>query len=101
MRVLAIAISIPFFLLSAYAVAEVGYLGIPAYHLLSPAGWQVIADLVIAIALICIWMFRDARATGRNPWPYVAASLFLGSFGILAYLLLAPSGQSSPAAEAA
>lgn len=90
-RTLALVILLPFALLSGYAIAQVGYLGILTYHVPSPAGWQVFTDLVIAIVLICLWMIRDARSTGRNPWPYVVASLFLGSFGVLFYLLLSPT----------
>ena len=43
-RTLAIAILIPFTLLTLYAVSQVGYIGIFEYPLHSPAGWQVIAD---------------------------------------------------------
>jgi hypothetical protein len=90
-KMFAIALLIPFSLLTAYALAQVGYVGIFTYHLPSPAGWQVFFDLVIAVLLACLWIFQDARKTGRNPWPYLVASLFLGSFGVLFYLLLAPS----------
>jgi len=90
-KILAVSILIPFSLLTAYALAQVGYLGILAHQLPSPAGWQVFSDLVIAVLLICGWMIQDARRTGRNAWPYVVASVFLGSFGILLYLLLAPT----------
>ena len=38
-RTLAIIILIPFTLLTAYAVMEVGYIGIFDYQLHSPAGW--------------------------------------------------------------
>ena len=51
-RILAIAILIPFTLLTLYAVSRVGYIGIFEYHLHSPAGWQVITDLVIALILV-------------------------------------------------
>lgn len=72
---------------SAYAVAEVGYLGIFTSHF-HIAGVQVIADLVIALALFIVWMIGDARSRGRNPWPFVALTLGLGSIGALLYLLL-------------
>lgn len=94
---LSLAILIPFTALSLYAVAEVGYLGIFAYHLPSPAGWQVLTDLVIGMLLILTWMVRDANANGRKAWPYVVITLFLGSFGPLLYLLLAPSEIRNPA----
>ena len=86
-RTLAILILIPFSVLSAYAVMEVGYLGIFEYHLHSPAGWQVITDLVIALVLVLLWLVPDAKRAGRSPWPWVAMTLTLGSFGPLLYLL--------------
>ena len=86
-RNLAIIILIPFTLLTAYAVQQVGYIGIFDYHRHSPAGWQVIADLVIALVLVLTWLVPEARKAGRNPWPWVVATLFLGSFGPLLYLV--------------
>lgn len=88
-RTLAIAILIPFTLLTLYAVSQVGYIGIFEYHLHSPAGWQVIADLVIALVLVLTWLVPEARKAGRNPWPWVVATLLLGSIGPLLYLVLA------------
>lgn len=86
-RTLAIIILIPFTLLTAYAVHKVGYIGIFDYHRHSPAGWQVIADLVIALVLVLTWLVPEARKAGRNPWPWVVATLLLGSFGPLLYLV--------------
>jgi hypothetical protein len=73
--------------LSAVALAEFGYVGLFAQQFASTAGLQVLADLVIALTLVMVWMVVDARRTGRNPWPWVAATLLLGSFGPLGYLL--------------
>ena len=89
-RILAIALLLPFAALTLYAVSQVGYIGVVDYQLRSPAGWQVFADLVVAIVLIAVWMIRDARRTGRTVWPYLLLSLALGSFGPLMYLLLTP-----------
>ena len=89
-RTIAIALLIPFLILTAHAVSQVGYVGIVDYQRHSPAGWQVFADLVIAILLILLWLVPNAQATGRNPWPYVAISIFLGSIGPLLYLALTP-----------
>jgi len=88
-RTLAIAILIPFTLLTLYAVSQVGFIGIFEYHLHSPAGWQVIADLVIALVLLLTWLVPEARKAGRNPWPWVVATLLLGSIGPLLYLVFA------------
>lgn len=89
-RMFAIILLIPFLVLSAYAVQQVGYWGIFDYHRHSPAGWQVITDLVIAILLIFTWMIPEAKRTGRNPWPYVVISVFLGSIGPLLFMVLEP-----------
>jgi len=86
-KILAWIILIPFTLLSVYAVSQVGYWGIFEYHLHSPAGWQVIVDLVIACVLLLSWIIPEAKREGRNPWPFVVITLFLGSFGPLLYLI--------------
>lgn len=81
--------------LSAYAVMDVGYLGIFDYHRHSSAGWQVITDLVIVCTLAIFWMVSDALKTGRNPWPYVVVTLAAGSFGPLFYLLVGEFRRSA------
>ena len=73
--------------LTAMALWQHGYWGIIAPHFQSFGAGQVLADLVIALTLAMIWMWRDAKATGRNPWPWIVATLALGSFGPLIYLL--------------
>ena len=88
-RPLAIAILVPFTVLTLYAVRDAGYTGIFAYQLGSPAGLQVLLDLVIACLLILTWMVPEARRNGSNPWPWVALTLALGSFGPLLYLVFA------------
>ncbi len=92
-RLLALAILIPFSILSVYAVMKVGYWGIFTYHFPNPAGWQVLTDLIIAVTLIILWMIKDARENGRNAVPYIIASIFLGSIGPLLYLVMAPKTQ--------
>ncbi|MDO9125636.1 MAG: hypothetical protein Q7U42_02135 [Parvibaculum sp.] len=42
---------------------------------------------MIVCVLAIIWMVRDARTSGVNPWPFVAVTLAAGSFGILFYLV--------------
>lgn len=85
-RSLAITLLIPFSALTIYAVMQVGYVGIFDYHRHSPAGWQVFADLVVALILVLSWMIPDAKKRGRNPIPWVVMTLFLGSIGPLLYL---------------
>jgi hypothetical protein len=73
--------------LTTAALWQHGYWGILAPHFQTFGGAQVFVDLVIALSLVLAWLWRDARATGRNPWPWVFATLALGSFGPLVYLL--------------
>ena len=101
-RTLAIVILIPFLVLTAYSVAQVGYFGLFEYHLHSPAGWQVFTDLVIALILVLTWLIPEARRNGRNPWPWVGATLCLGSIGPLLYLVwFGGDNAAEPATSAA
>jgi hypothetical protein len=86
-RSLLVVTLILFGALTVAALWQHGYWGILAPHFESFGGAQVFVDLVIALVLILVWMWRDAKATGRNPWPWIIATLILGSFGPLAYLL--------------
>lgn len=80
--------------LSAIALWQSGYWGILAPHFQSFGEGQVLADLVIALSLVMVWMWRDAKATGRNPWPWIVATLTTGSFGPLFYLLTRKSAAA-------
>lgn len=73
--------------LTAMAVLEHGYWGILSPLFQSLAGAQVLADLVIALSLVMVWMWHDARALGRSVWPWLLLMLAAGSFGPLGYLL--------------
>jgi hypothetical protein len=95
-RILAVALLIPFALITAYAVWRVGYTGIFAYALAGPAGWQLAADLVVALVLVLAWLIPAARREGRSPWPWVVLTLFLGSFGPLLYLLTGKDEAAGP-----
>lgn len=48
---------------------------------------QIYVDLVIAVAVICVWIYRDATKRGRNPWPWLIAAAIVGMFSPLVYLL--------------
>jgi hypothetical protein len=85
---LLVAVLVAFGALTFLALADVGYWGIIAPHFRSWGGAQVFTDLVILGVLACIWMVKDAPAQGLSPWPFVAVTVVLGSFGPLGYLLL-------------
>lgn len=97
LKTVAILILIPFLALTAYAVWDVGIIGIPEYHIHSSAGWQVFTDLVIALVLLMFFMVRDAKAKGVNPWPWVIATLFTGSISPLLYFAIYGGSQEAKA----
>ncbi len=86
-RTLLIITLVLFGALTTAALWQHGYWGILAPHFQSFGGGQVFTDLVIALTLVMVWMWRDAKASGRNVWPWIIATLILGSFGPLFYLL--------------
>lgn len=80
-------ILVPFSVISACALWQVGYIGI---FTASFANWgtaQVLCDLVVTSPLAMLWMVNDARMRGTSAWPFVLLTLLAGSFGPLLYLL--------------
>jgi len=91
---LLVVVLVLFGTLSAFALREHGYVGIFLSPLGSLASTQIFFDLVIALSLVMVWMWQDAKATGRNVWPWIAATLAFGSFGPLFYLLTRKSAKA-------
>lgn len=77
-----------FIALSGYAVHQLGYLGIWQAGLSDIGSLQILLDLVIACVVAMGWMIKDAREKGLTVWPYLLATIFTGSIGLLLYLLL-------------
>lgn len=88
-RALIAVVLVLFLAQTAVVLAGVGYVGFVESIGINDATRLMFFDLVITLALILGWMYRDAR-TGRRFWPYAALTLAFGSAGPLAYLLLAP-----------
>ncbi len=86
-RTILIIVLLGFGALSAMAMWQHGYWGIFEHQFENLAGLQVLADLGVALALVMAWMWRDARASGRHPLPWIVLTLAAGSFGPLLYLL--------------
>jgi uncharacterized membrane protein YqjE len=82
-----LVVTAAFGVLTAIALADVGYLGLFEPHFQSWGGGQVLADLAILAVLGCIWMVVDSRKSGVNAWPFVVLTLAAGSFGVLFYLI--------------
>ncbi|TFH25105.1 MAG: DUF2834 domain-containing protein [Myxococcales bacterium] len=56
----------------------------------NPWPLQVTIDLALALSLVSVWVWNDARSRGVNPLPWLIATCFVGSIAPLAYLLLRP-----------
>jgi hypothetical protein len=96
-RPLILLILIPFSALTAIALWHHGYWGIIAPHFQTFGAGQVLSDLVIALSLVMMWLWRDARQRGRNPWIWLAVTVAAGSFGPLLYLLTRRSATTGGA----
>jgi hypothetical protein len=47
-------------------------------------------DLVVCLAMACLWMVEDARRHGIAAWPFVVLSAAFGAAGPLLYLIRRP-----------
>lgn len=97
MRVPLALVTAVFAAYTGWVILRVGYFGFWEWLLASPMGWQILADITIALFLVLSWIHRDARASGRRYWPYLALTVALGSLGPLAYLLLRPRADAGRA----
>lgn len=93
-RTIALITLIPFSMLTAMALWTDGVTGVFTSIVNSWASLQIFVDLVIALTFIMVWMYRDAKAQGRNPWPWIIATLVVGSFSPLIYLLVRDSAEN-------
>jgi hypothetical protein len=73
--------------LTAYAVYHHGLRGV--FELLTANAVTLLAttDLLIALTMVTVWMWRDARDRGVSPVPYAIVTLLIGSAGPLLYLI--------------
>jgi hypothetical protein len=73
--------------LTAYAVHVHGVVGVFAAVTANAATITAFADLVIALSLVSVWMWQDARDRGVSAVPYMLLTLMFGSVGPLLYLI--------------
>jgi hypothetical protein len=88
-----------FVALTAYAVWQHGVAAFFDVAAMNAITVQLSVDLVIALTIVSLWMWRDARTRGVSPVPYLMLTLFLGSIGPLMYLFRR-AGDAEPAIEA-
>ncbi len=96
MQKVLLGLAILFFgILTGITVWHHGYTEVIAYQMRAIPGQQVFLDLSIALALIMVWMYQDAKNRNCNPWGWIVLTLLLGSFGPLFYLITRSSKLSS------
>ena len=87
--VLVLALAV-FLALTVVAVTAHGYLGFFEIASSNAATRLLLADLVIALAIILVWMYRDEQARSGNGMaiaPFVIVTLLFGVAGPLLYLI--------------
>ena len=78
---------VDFTALSLFAVYQLGVVGLLETMTANIGTIALTVDLTIALSLIGVWMWNDARDRGISPLPYLGLTLITGSVGPLLYLL--------------
>jgi high-affinity Fe2+/Pb2+ permease len=87
--------------LTAYTIDRYGFAQSLALCFANLATTTLFIDASIALGLVAVWMWRDARAQGRAWLPYALLTLAFGSVGPLCYLVLGGRrGEARAAAPA-
>jgi hypothetical protein len=73
--------------LTAYAVYLHGLRGTVELLTANAVTLTLTTDLVIALTMVTVWMWHDARDRGVSPVPYAILTLLAGSVGPLLYLI--------------
>lgn len=93
---LAMAVFFVFLVWSGYLSIGYNYFDFIKAALSNGPSLQVATDLGIALSMILIVIYQDAKRSDRRFWPYMIITLFLGSFGPLLYLILSPIKVEKP-----
>ncbi len=72
---------------SLWVIAGHGVLGFVTLALREPWAMQLLVDLAIACTFAVGWMAHDARKHGIVLWPFVVATVLVGSIGLLGYVV--------------
>jgi hypothetical protein len=90
-RALVASILVLFLALTARTLTRYCYLEFLQAVTANPVVTTLSVELVIGLALVFLWIHRDARSAGISSWPYIAVGASLGVAGPLLYLLRRPS----------
>lgn len=83
----AIAAFLAFTAYTVWVMVENGVIGFLQLAGREPWGLQLLIDLLVMLALFALWVRQDARKRGIAAWPWVLATMVMGSMGALAYLV--------------
>lgn len=72
---------------TAYAVYAYGFREFMDLVFANAATTLAMVDLTIALSLVSVWLWQDARKRGISPIPYLLITATLGSAGPLLYLI--------------
>lgn len=86
-------VALDFATLTAWTVAEDGWLMFE-HATANLTTITMSADLIIALALACMWMVADARKRGVSAVPWIVLTACLGSLGVLGYLIARESAEA-------
>jgi hypothetical protein len=89
-----------FSLLNLYVLSQYGFREFFALAFANAATILVMVDLAIALGMVAIWMWNDAKERGISALPYLAVTMTLGSIGPLLYLLRTLRSDAPAAAPA-
>jgi hypothetical protein len=95
-KVLLAMVLLDFTVLTAYAVYQYGYIGFFEMVFANAVSMTLFADLCIALSMVAVWMWRDARDRGLSPVPYLVLTATLGSVGPLVYLIRTAAADLAP-----
>ncbi|HSO37983.1 MAG TPA: DUF2834 domain-containing protein [Labilithrix sp.] len=79
--------------LTAEVVVKDGYTEWLRIAFTNTSAGLLLVDLTIALALVLVWMIKDARERDATVWPYAILTVALGSVGPLLYLVMRPTSE--------
>jgi len=93
-RTIVAAVLAGFTALNVYVLSEHSIVELFELVLANSATTLAFVDLLIALSLVSVWIWQDARAHDTSPWPYLIITALTGSIGPLLYLLRRPADSA-------
>lgn len=88
LRPFILLVAVLFTAYSTMVAVDHGYTGFISLALREPWGMQILVDLLISLTMVTSLLVIDARRRKQAAWPWVLATVLLGSVGPLWYLVL-------------